>query len=399
MHDNLHADLVFVSMEPWDEIWRRNQFLCAGLLRRHAGMRILFVEPPRDVSNALRTRRWEVMQPAGADPAEFGGRLRRFRPLKLLPNGSAAGRGFNEWLSRRQIAAQMKKMRLEAPLLWINAHYAGHLAGRLEECAVIYDITDDWTELEQCAQGTALTRQQDAALCRAADAVIVCSERLVELKKTMCSELHLIPNGVDPEHYRCVLEGAGPLPAESAAWARPVFGYTGTVHPDRLDLDLVENVARSLPRGSIVLLGPNHLLPEQAARLQACGNVHLPGPVPYARIPEFMRAFDACIVPHRVTAFTESLNPIKLWEYLAAGKPIVSRDVAGFRDYAAVVSIARSSAEFVRAMQAALEEPAGAGIARRELVRGHSWETRLDQVEAVLAGCQADGALRTLPVH
>lgn len=383
--DRIAFDLVFVSLESWDEIWRRNQFLCAGLLRRNPEMRILFVEPPRDVSSAVRLWRWDLAGPAGTVPAEFAGRLRCFRSWKLLPNGNPWGRSFNEWVARRHIAAEMRSMGLNRPLLWINAHYAGHLAGHLGETSVVYDITDDWTELKQCATGAALTRQQDAALCRIADAVIVCSERLEELKKPMAAEVHLIPNGVDPEHYRRVLDGVDPLPVESNAWARPVFGYTGTVHPDRIDLALVEEAARRLAQGSIVLLGPNFLSPTETARLQACGNVHLPGPVSYARIPDFMRAFDACVVPHLVTPFTESLNPIKLWEYLAAGKPIVSTDVAGFRDYAGVLSIARSVDEFVEAMQAALVEPPAAGLARRELVRAHSWESRLDAVESLFA--------------
>lgn len=381
---SIESDLVFVSMESWDEIWRRNQFLCAGLLRRNPKMRILFVEPPRDVSSAARLRRWDLARQAGPGPAEFAGRIRCFRPLKLLPNGYATTRAFNEWVARRQIAAEMRAMGIKDPLLWINAHYAGHLAGHLGEKAVIYDVTDDWTELKQCAKGTALTRQQDAALCQVADTVIVCSERLAELKRPMAAEVRLIPNGVDPDHYRNVLDGEGPLPPECEGWQWPVFGYTGTLHPDRIDLSLVEDIAKRLRHGSIVLLGPSFLSLEQTERLRACGNVHLPGAVPYARIPDFMRGFSACIVPHLVTPFTESLNPIKLWEYLAAGKPIVSTNVAGFRDYAEVVSIAHSAAEFVQALERSVEESPRVAAARREMVCAHSWDARLDAVEDVL---------------
>ena len=382
---SLISDMVFVSLEGWDEIWRRNQFVCAELLKRDPQMRILFVSPPRDVSNALRTTRWKALRSKGIAPAEFAGRLDFYRTLKLLPNTFVFGRAINEWLARRQIAAEVKKMALSRPLLWINAHEYGHLAGRLGEKAVIYDITDDWTELKQPAYAASLTRRQDAALCQKADAVIVCSERLAELKRPMCSELHLIPNGVDSDHYRRVLDGSGALPAECAKWARPVFGYTGTIHPDRLDLELLENVANRLAKGSIVMLGPNHLTPDQIARLRACGNVYLPGPIPYARIPEFMRAFDVCIVPHRVTAFTESLNPIKLWEYLAAGKPIASTNVAGFKGYPEFVYLASDAEQFAAAMQMALRENPMLPDARRTEAAKHSWKDRVRQIEGVLA--------------
>jgi glycosyltransferase involved in cell wall biosynthesis len=98
-----------------------------------------------------------------------------------------------------------------------------------------------------------------------------------------------------------------------------------------------------------------------------------------------MRAFDVCIVPHRVTPFTESLNPIKLWEYLAAGKPIVSTDVAGFRDYPQFVRIASDAPSFLQAVQAALTEDPSLPQARRAEAQHHSWNSRLDAVEQVIS--------------
>ena len=100
-----------------------------------------------------------------------------------------------------------------------------------------------------------------------------------------------------------------------------------------------------------------------------------------------MRAFDVCITPHRRTAFTESLNPIKLWEYLAAGKPIVATDVAGFRDYPQFVRLASDAGSFGQAVEEALREENTRGEARRAESRRHSWQARLDQVVDVLLSC------------
>ena len=108
------------------------------------------------------------------------------------------------------------------------------------------------------------------------------------------------------------------------------------------------------------------------------------GPVSYERIPDYMRAFDVCITPHKVTAFTESLNPIKLWEYLAAGKPIVSAPVAGFRDFPDLVYLARDCDGFVTAIEQALQEPLCKSAARRAEARRHSWEGRFDLVVKLL---------------
>jgi len=156
-----------------------------------------------------------------------------------------------------------------------------------------------------------------------------------------------------------------------------------------VDVPLVESLARRFPQGTVALVGPNMLPDADRRLLQSCANVVLFGPVPYARVPDIMRAFDVCITPHRVSAFTESLNPIKLWEYLAAGKPIVATDVAGFRDYPQFVRIAEGADGFARAVEDALQEAPALGEARRAEARRHSWEARLDHVLRVLEALPA----------
>jgi teichuronic acid biosynthesis glycosyltransferase TuaH len=192
---------------------------------------------------------------------------------------------------------------------------------------------------------------------------------------------------VDAAHYRTIPAAGDQLPAEAASWARPVLGYTGTIHPDRIDVDLLASVAQRW-RGAVVMIGPNHLKPPDLAKLQL-PNLFFSGAVSYARLPALMRGFDVCIVPHRVTPFTESLNPIKLWEYLAAGKPIVSTDVAGFRDFPQFVRIARDADEFARAATDALGESSAMVALRQGEAAGHSWQARLDQVERVIEQCLA----------
>ncbi len=378
-------DLVFVSLENWDDVWRRNQFVCAELARRHPAMKVLFVGLPRNWSHAVRTRQWaDVRAAAAAVPGLEN--VTVTRPPKLMPDSLAVGRWVNATLLRRHVRRAMRHLGIAGPTLWVNDHAAGHLVGRLGERAVVYDVTDDWTSLDQPEAVRRRTVAQDAALCRVADATIVCSDRLLDLKRPLARLIRLIPNGVDPAHYRSADDPATAAPATDE-WPRPVLGYTGTVHPDRVDVDLVAAVARRWP-GSVVMVGPNHLRPDDRAAL-AVPNVRLVGPVAYADVPAYMAGFDACVVPHRVTPFTESLNPIKLWEYLAAGKPVVSTPVAGFRDYPGLVRLATGADAFVAACEAAVAEqtsPDGPRLrdARRAVAADHSWATRVDQIDDVI---------------
>ncbi len=382
-------DILFVSLEDWDQIWRRNQFLCDLLARRYPDRKILFVGRPRDFSNRVRRGRWRDDGPPTTWRVPGSPNVTVTRPLKLLPNTIAIGRRFNDWLARRHIARVGLGIGMSSPLLWLNDQSALGMVGRMGECATVYDITDDWTEFPGSPRHRALIAAQDAELCRIADATIVCSERLFERKRPLASSLHLIPNGVHAAHYARVLDGEGPFPPAAASWSRPVLGYVGSVHASRVDLDLVEAIARQWAPGTIALVGPDFLTPVEAERLDRLGNVMRVPAVPYAEVPDYIRAFDVSIVPHLVTPFTESLNPIKLWEYLAAGKPIVSTDVAGFRDYPQHVAVARDAAEFARLACEALTENGARPEARRREAKEHSWEARTDQVEEVIAGCLA----------
>jgi len=376
-------DLIFVSLENWDGIWRRNQFLCASLARRFPEKKILFVGLTRDVTNDLRNRRLPTLD-ATDETVPGLPNITLTRPLKLLPNTFDWGRRINERLFRAHVRRSARRLGMYSPLLWLNPHSAVHMVGRMGESSVVYDITDDWTQFEQSPAMERLTIAQDNALCRRADAVIVCSQHLYDLKRDVARDLHLVPNGVDASHYREALDGTGPLPEPADHWARPIIGYTGSIHPERVDVALIETLAQRFPLGTIALIGPDMLSAKDRERLLAHPNIALTGPIPYTNLPKFMRAFDVCMTPHRMTPFTESLNPIKLWEYLAAGKPIVSTDVAGFRDYPQFVRLARDSDSFARAIEMALLEDPSLGEERRAEARRHSWEARLDQILQIL---------------
>lgn len=384
------SDLLFLSLESWDDIWRRNQFFCAEYARRHPEAKILFVTPPRDVSAFLRRREFHKLkaEPVWSPPGLPN--IHVFRPDKLLPNSVELGRRANIVHLRRQIRHAMRQLSIENPILWINDHSAADLLGTLGESASLYDITDDWISFDQPAFLQERIRKQDETLCRNAGAVIVCSDRLFEMKRPIAKNLHLIPNGVDAHHYAQVLDAAGPLPAAAQKWQQPVFGYTGSVHGERVDLNLLAQIARTTP-GTFVLIGPNMLQPAEIQRLSEIPNLILHGPVPYRDLPQYMRAFTACIVPHKVSEFTESLNPIKLWEYLAAGKPIVATPVAGFRDYPNLVHLASGPDAFVNALQKVVDEEPAVSDNRRAEARRHSWASRVDHVESVLAAlCSGD---------
>ena len=384
-------DVVVVAMEAWDEVWRRMQPLADGWARRDSRRRVLFVALPVDVSHLARKRRfgelWAALRGARLwSPPDGPPNLHVLRAVKLLPNTLAIGRRANRAAERRQVRGAMRDLGIDAPLLWVNPYYAAHLRGRLGERLCVYDVGDDWTAFQQ---GTAAERARvvaaDLDLTRRADAVVVVSEALRDLKARDAGRLFLVPNGVHLDRYAPVARGEVAPDPLTADWPRPVLGYTGSLHPDRLDLDLVRRLAEAVPEATVALVGPNMLPPDRQAALAALPNVRTPGPVAFSRMPAVLAGFDVCVVPHRVTPFTNSLSPLKLYEYLAAGRPIVSTPVSGFADHPRVVRLGVGDA-FVEAVKDALREPADSerAAAAAKLSLENSWDSRLDDLDAIV---------------
>jgi glycosyltransferase involved in cell wall biosynthesis len=172
----------------------------------------------------------------------------------------------------------------------------------------------------------------------------------------------------------------------------PFALYVGTLHEDRLDVDLVLATARRLTEfGSrLVLVGPNALAAGNAERLAASGGVLVLGPRAKDAIPAYLQHANVLVVPHIVDAFTDSLDPIKLYEYLAVGRPIVSTPVAGFREEADTAGVIVADGEgFARAVSAA----ASGWTPSTEHRKVPNWSDRARELRVVLDRLSVEGSV------
>nr|WP_246301227.1 glycosyltransferase [Microbacterium immunditiarum] len=214
-------------------------------------------------------------------------------------------------------------------------------------------------------------------------AVVVCSTGL-ERTRSAERDVVLIPNAVDTARYRA------PLPRPADLPPGPTAVYVGTLHEDRLDVDLVVRTAEAIAAdgGSIVLVGPDALAPPNTELLTTHPDVNVLGPRPFREIPAYLQHATVLIVPHVVDAFTDSLDPIKLYEYRAVGRPIVSTPVAGFRELEGEGILLATRADFPLAVAAALRENAPA----LTVDDVPDWSDRVDQYAGVLEPLFADAA-------
>lgn len=367
------TDMVCLSLEAWDQVWRRNQYLMAGLLRSDPTLRVLFVEPPADPLYDVACRR--TPQPARGlrrVPLQgASGRLWAYQPTKLLP------RRIDPWLDLRlahRVRAVAARLGFTDPVLWINDP-AGAKLLQVTGWPALYDITDDWVEADRTPAEHARVVADEAFLLDRCAEVVVCSPTLARTKGAV-RPVTLVPNAVDVAAYGV------PRPRPSDLPQGPVALYLGTVHSDRIDLDLCVATASGIAGcGTLVLVGPAPLAPSDAQRLRDAGVVLL-GARDRTQVPGYLQHADVLVVPHVITPFTESLDPIKLYEYAAVGRPVVSTPVAGFREVSNERVTVASGEGFVDAVRLCLPAedhfPAGAepGVP--------DWSLRVAEVSAVL---------------
>ena len=371
-------DVVCCSLEPWDEVWRRNQFFAAHILEVRRDVRVLFVEPPVDLAwSVLRGRR---IPPTGLRPVGGTGRLWAFRPRKLVP------RRLSRHVDRRLcrgVQRMVRRLELRNPVLWINDTSYAELPA-VTGFPSVYDITDDW---KAAGRGGREHRRQvthDFLLLQAADEVVVCSPDLARSRSEERT-VHLITNAVDPGHFRSPRQRPADLPPG------PVVLYSGTLSEDRLDIELAVELAVALSgRAAVVFVGPDACTAESTARLHQSGSLLL-GARPYREMPAYLQHADVLIVPHVVNPFTESLDPIKAREFLAVGRPVVSTPVAGFRDLTHPVEIAERH-DFVVAVMDALTRPVPEGLGPLDTDLP-TWTERGDQFIEVLELARATAGL------
>ena len=366
-------DLVVVSLEAWDTIWRRNQHLVSRLLKTNPSLRVLFVEPAADPLYDLFSRRRPSRGQGVTTIPGYDGRLLRFRPVKRLPR--RLDRRTDARLANTIVRAA-HRAGMRRPTLWLNDPGAAPLA-RLTAWPTLYDMTDDWLAADRPAAELERIRKEEGWLLVHAAAVVACSAELVRRKSPdrQGRAIDLVANAVDVDAYREPKQRPADLPAAAAV-------YVGTLHTDRLDVALCVATARALAgRGSLVLVGPNALSAADTDRLRAAGVVLL-GPRDYDAVIGYLQHADALVVPHVISAFTDSLDPIKMYEYAAVGRPVFATAVAGFRDADDPRVTVAEASDFPAIVASAVPAPSASLDGTAAPVP--TWEDRATAMESVL---------------
>lgn len=365
--------------EDWGRHPSTAQFLMRQLLD---SFRVIWINSlgwraPRPTRADL-ARALAKLRVAARGPAQPATNLTVFTPLVLPWYSSAAVRRINAVLLERSVRALARRHGFTRYTLMTTYPAAADVFTRFPDVRRVYYCADQYTAFPGLDR--ALVQAMETRLLGEVDAVVTTSVALHEAKAALHPNVAYLPHGVDVEHFSRAADPATVIPDDLKTLPRPIIGLHGLIW-DLIDTDIIDAIAYERPEWSIVLVGPQKL---DASRLPRRHNIHYLGERPYAAIPAYLRGFDVCLMPYRLVPMLMYSNPIKLREYLAAGKPIVSTPVPEVAQFRELVQVAGTGKEFVSAIERCLWEKPALKLRRRERVAADTWACRATQLAEVL---------------
>ncbi|MBM4425341.1 MAG: glycosyltransferase family 1 protein [Chloroflexi bacterium] len=377
-----HRDFIILSTQDWSALPTRKHRWARNWARQ--GDRVLYVEQQMHWAGWLAAIGSEFWRPFRClrGPQLVEPNLWVFTLPIVLPffQMSVAINRLNNFFLLPVLRWAMRRVGFTSPILWAYTPHSADFVGALGESISVYECVDEFSASKGLVYGPAIAAMERELIAKV-DQVIVTAPALLESKRPLARRIETVPNGVDVEHFaRASRPETTPHPAV-AALPKPVIGFIGGVQY-WVDFDLTAHAARAHPEWSFAFVGPVEPL-ARIDKVRGLPNVHFLGKQPYAIVPQFVAGFDVCINPYVLDGVGENVDPLKLYDYLASGKPVVSTDIPAARRFADVIRLARTADEFTRALEAALADP-GDAAARQRMAADHSWESRFQRVQAIV---------------
>lgn len=381
--------ILCFAPDPWDDIWRNRHQIMSLLAAEN---QVLYVEPRpylRPVMQGLMQRRIGLKQLLAPRLRSISPGLHVYNPPLYAPlSGRPPLSTLTEALRAASMKAALRKLHMRRPILWLFRPDMADVPGKYGESFLIYHIVDEYTGYADVDRGRAeeIERREQALIARA-DLVLVTSRALLESKQGINPNTHWVPNGVDYDRFaRAALERQDP--PDLADLPRPRIGYVGAIN-DKIDTDLLLALARAIVPMPLVLVGPERPTSDATRQgleaLRREVNVRFIGQVPVERVPAFVAACDVGLLPYRRNAWTQHIHPLKLYEYLAAGLPVISADIPSVHDDADIVRIAPDTESFTQAVRGALDESDPRRRAERQArAAQNTWRARVERISDLI---------------
>jgi UDP-galactopyranose mutase len=363
-------DLVCLSHLRWDFVYQRPQHLLSRCVKNR---RVFFVEEP--VVESIDSWWLEVSQ------RECG----LWVVVPHLPNWVSDG--LVTIMHQSLMDELFEKYAIVSPILWYYTPTALSFTHHLPSSVIVYDCMD---ELSAFRGASPALQELERQLLQRADVVFTGGQSLYEAKQHLHSNIHAFPSSIDAAHFHQARTHAEE-PPDQRDIPHPRLGFYGVID-ERMDLDLLDNIAQAKPNWHLVIIGP--VVKIDPDRLPHYPNVHYLGSKSYQELPNYLAGWDVAILPFACNESTRFISPTKTPEYLAAGKPVVStsiRDVVRPYGQQNLVQIADTAADFIAAAERAMQQRQEADWCDRvdRFLAQNSWDQTWAKMIQLIASARA----------
>ncbi|MBN1629948.1 MAG: glycosyltransferase [Thermoleophilia bacterium] len=396
-------DIVCISSLDWSAMWTSKQQIMHRLAQTN---RVLYVEEPVTMLAPFkvpaRWRRWSATAPR-LGRVDAG--LWTLTPPPLLPFGNMKPgiNSANQTLLAQYIRWAMNRLYFdEEYIFWTYLPTSLALPDRLggrtpaaradrpaagragrRPSLVVYHCVDEHSAFPGFVSPE-VVKGYDDELTRRADLVITTAENLRLSRQNLNPHTYTVLNAADVEIFNRALEPELPIPADLAAIPAPRLGVVG-LHDSRLDVDALEALAKADPAWQIVLIGPVKAGQVDEARLRRYPNIHLLGEKPRPELPGYLKGMAVALVPYKANELTRNIFPLKLFEYLAAGLPVVVGGLPELERFAGMISVAGRPEDYPGLVRAAIDtDGSEKRAARVALAAKNTWDHRVEEISGLV---------------
>jgi glycosyltransferase involved in cell wall biosynthesis len=400
-------DCVLFSTADWDEPYWTNKQHTASILAAR-GWRVLYVESVgfrspkvgsgRDWARLWR-RLWRGVQSLVLGPPRRAANIWVLSPL-MVPAGHHLPfvRSLNQALLRFSVTRFAKGHRYQDPVVWTYHPYMLDSIATLRRGPLVYHCVDDIAAIPGVDVDAFRSAQQ--ALLGQCEAVFTTAMSLKEVCLPFNRNTHFFGNVVDDAHFG-EARADGPLPAELAAIPEPRLVYHGVLSDFKVDFPLLMQTAEARPQWQWVIIGEERegQRSELLAQLARLPNVHLLGYRSYESLPQYLRGMRVGVLPTLLNEYTRSMFPMKFYEYLAAGLPVVSTPLDFAKEPRAGLEVGGNADAFIAAIEKQLARGKLSAEEAVAAVGENTWERRLDKMLAITFQGHAHGDGRTASLN
>jgi glycosyltransferase involved in cell wall biosynthesis len=307
--------------------------------------------------------------------------------IGLLPHPNPLRDRFTFDEKVRVVREFLERERVVDPIIWVYHPGFGEAALTLPRKLLVYDCVDEYTAFPAYKNCKEWLAARERKLCENADLVFTTAPALFERKRAYNpANTHYVHNVGDADHFKKALDSHTEVPADLGALPKPVILFIGAVSNYKLNIDWLLRLARDRPNYQLALIGPIGVSDPSTnvSALRAMPNVHVLGQRGYPQLPGYLKGCDVAVIPYRLNEYTESVFPIKFFEYLATGKPVVVSRLPALEGFLDSVQVADDEESFVRECDRALASGSEGARERVALADANSWSKRVSDLMSLI---------------